>query len=52
MQYSHQNSNDIPYSDRKINPKVHREAQKTLNSQGNTEQTRAMLEVSQYLTSN
>jgi hypothetical protein len=35
---SHQNSNDIPHRDRKINPKVHMEALKTSNSQGNSEQ--------------
>jgi hypothetical protein len=33
----HQNSNDILHRDRKINPKVHMEAQMTLSSQGNTE---------------
>jgi hypothetical protein len=33
-------------------PKVHMEAQKTSNNQGNVEQKRAMLEVSQYPTSN
>jgi hypothetical protein len=32
------NSNDIHHRDGKINPKVHLEAQKTGNSQGNTEQ--------------
>jgi hypothetical protein len=37
MQFS-SNSNDIHHSDWKINPKGHVEAQKTLNSQGNTEQ--------------
>jgi hypothetical protein len=31
---------------------IHLEAQKTANSQGNTEQKRATLQVSQYLTSN
>jgi hypothetical protein len=31
---------------------IHLEIQKTVNSQGNTEQKRVMLEVSQYLTSN
>jgi hypothetical protein len=35
---SHQNSNDIIHRNRKINPKVYMEAQKTLNTQGNTEQ--------------
>jgi hypothetical protein len=38
--------------DRKIYPKVHLETQKTMNSQGNTEQKRATLEVSEYPTSN
>jgi hypothetical protein len=36
----------------KIYPKVHLETQETENNQGNTQQKRAMLEVSQYLTSN
>jgi hypothetical protein len=31
----HQNSNDIHHRNRKGNPKVHVEAQKTLNSQNN-----------------
>jgi hypothetical protein len=35
---SHQNPNDIHYSDRKIYPKVHLETQNTVNSQGDTEQ--------------
>jgi hypothetical protein len=48
----YQNSNGILHQDRKVNLKVHREAQKTLNNQSNPEQKRAMLEVSQYLTSN
>jgi hypothetical protein len=34
----HQNSNDIQHKDWKINPKVHLEAQKTVNSQENPEQ--------------
>jgi hypothetical protein len=34
---SHQNSNHIPHRDWETNPKVHMEAQKTINSQGNTE---------------
>jgi hypothetical protein len=37
---------------KKINLKVHIEAQKTVNSQGNIEQKRAALEASQYTTSN
>jgi hypothetical protein len=36
----------------KIYPKDHLETQETMNSQGNTQQKRAMLEVSQYPTSN
>jgi hypothetical protein len=35
---SYQNPNDIHHRDRKINPKFHVEAQKTANSQGNTEE--------------
>jgi hypothetical protein len=35
---SHQNLNDIHHRDWKISPKVHLETQKTMNSQGNTEQ--------------
>jgi hypothetical protein len=35
---SHQNPNDIHHRDLKINPKVYLEAQKTVTSQGNTEQ--------------
>jgi hypothetical protein len=31
----HQNSSDILHRDRKINPKIHTETQKTLNSQSN-----------------
>jgi hypothetical protein len=34
----HQNSNDIHHRDRKIYPKVHLETQKTMNSQGNSNQ--------------
>jgi hypothetical protein len=34
----HQNSNNIPHSGGKINPKVFTETQNTLNSQGNIEQ--------------
>jgi hypothetical protein len=49
---THQNFNNIFHSDRKINPKVHTKTQKTLNSQSRTQQKRAMLEVSQYLSSN
>jgi hypothetical protein len=49
---SYQNSNDMLHRDRKINSKVHLEAQNTLNSQSNLEQNRAKLEVLQYLTSN
>jgi hypothetical protein len=37
---SHQNPNDIHHRDWKINLKVHLEAQKTVNRQGNTEQKR------------
>jgi hypothetical protein len=33
----YQNSNDILHRNRKVNPKVHMEAQKTLNSQSNPE---------------
>jgi hypothetical protein len=36
----------------KIQPKVHLEIQKTMNSQSNTQQRRGMLGVSQYTTSN
>jgi hypothetical protein len=43
---SHQNSYDITTQKLKNQPKVHLEAQKTMNTQGNTEQKRAMLEVS------
>jgi hypothetical protein len=39
------------FTEIEINPKVHLEAQNTLNSQSNPEQKTAMLEVSQYLTS-
>jgi hypothetical protein len=42
----------MPHRDWKNNLKIHMEAQKTSNRQGNTEQKRAMLKVSQYLTSN
>jgi hypothetical protein len=35
---SYKNSNDILHRDRKINPKIHMEIQKTLNSQSNSEQ--------------
>jgi hypothetical protein len=35
---SHQNSNDIYHRGGKIYPKVHLEAEKTTNSQGNTDQ--------------
>jgi hypothetical protein len=39
VQYNpHENSSDILHRDRKVNPKVHMEAQKILNSQGNSEQ--------------
>jgi hypothetical protein len=48
----HQNPKDVLHRDRKINPKVHLEAEKTSNSQCNPEQKRATLELSQYLTSN
>jgi signal recognition particle subunit SEC65 len=48
----HQNSKDILQKSRKMNPKVHMEAQKTLKNQSNPEQKRTMLEVSQYLPSN
>jgi hypothetical protein len=34
----YQNSNDIHHQNRKVSPKVHVEAQKTLNSQSNPEQ--------------
>jgi hypothetical protein len=34
----HQNFNDIHHREWKINPNVHMEAQKTINSQGNNEQ--------------
>jgi hypothetical protein len=37
---------------KKTIPKVHMEIQKALNSQGNIGQKRAMLEASQFLTSN
>jgi hypothetical protein len=37
---------------KQISSKVHMEAQKTLNSQSNPKQKRAILQVSQYLTSN
>jgi hypothetical protein len=33
----YQNSNDILHRDREINPKIHMERQKTLNSQSNFE---------------
>jgi hypothetical protein len=33
----HQNSNDILYRDRKINPEVHMEAQKSLDGRSNPE---------------
>jgi hypothetical protein len=49
---SSQNYNNILHRDRKINPKVPMEAPKTSNSQSSPEQKRAMLAVSQYLTSN
>jgi hypothetical protein len=42
---THQNSNDIHYRDWKMNPIVHLESEKTVNSQG-------YREISQYLTSN
>jgi hypothetical protein len=48
----HQNCNNIHHRDRKVNPKVHMKTQMTSNNQSNPEQKRAMLEVSQYLTSN
>jgi hypothetical protein len=49
----HQNSNDIHHRDRKINPKVHFEPQKTYQiAKVILNKERAMLEVSQYLTSN
>jgi hypothetical protein len=35
---SHQNTNEIHHRDWKINPKVHLEAQKATNSQGNAKQ--------------
>jgi hypothetical protein len=35
---AHQNPNDIHHRDLKTYPKVHLETQKTMNSQGNTEQ--------------
>jgi hypothetical protein len=35
---SHQNSNDTLHRNREIDPKVHMEAQKTLNNQSNPEQ--------------
>jgi hypothetical protein len=41
---SHQNPNDIHHRDWEINPKIHLETQKTMNSQGNTEQ-KVMLEI-------
>jgi hypothetical protein len=34
----HKNSNDILHKDRKINPKIHMKAPKTMNGHGNTEQ--------------
>jgi hypothetical protein len=40
---TYQNSRDILHRSRKLNPKVHMEAQTTLNSQSNPEQKRAML---------
>jgi hypothetical protein len=48
----YQNFNDILHQDIKINPKVHMEAQKTLNSHSYSGVTRALLEVPRYLTSN
>jgi hypothetical protein len=48
---SHQNPNDIHHRDWKIYPKVHLGTQKTMNRQGNTEQKRAMLDISQHLSS-
>jgi hypothetical protein len=45
-------SNDIHHRDWKIYPKVHLVTQKTSNNQGNNEQKKKMLKVSQYLTSN
>jgi hypothetical protein len=51
IQYNfHQNSNDIPQSTRKIYPKIHIEAQNTLNSQKIQNKT-AMLAVPQDLIS-
>jgi hypothetical protein len=34
----HQNCNQILHRDRKVNPKIHMEAQKTLNSHSNPEE--------------
>jgi hypothetical protein len=48
----HQYSNDTHHRKRKNNLKIHLETQKTLNSQSKLKQKEAMLEVSQYLTSN
>jgi hypothetical protein len=47
----YQDSNDILHRDRKINPQVHVETQKALNSKSNPEQKRSMLEVLQQLMS-
>jgi hypothetical protein len=44
----HQNSNDFIHRNRKLNPKMHMEAQKIPNSQRNTDHN----EVLQYLSSN
>jgi hypothetical protein len=49
---SHQNPNVFHHRDGKIYPKIHLETQETTNNQANTQQKRAMLEVSQYPTSN
>jgi hypothetical protein len=41
-----QNSNNILHGDRKVNPNIHMEAQKTLNSQRNPEQKEQCCELS------
>jgi hypothetical protein len=48
----HQNSNEILHRYSNINPKIHIEVQKILNSQSDSEKKRTMQEVSQHLISN
>jgi hypothetical protein len=48
---SHQNSNSITHWDRKVNPKVHMEAQNASNCHSNPEQKRTTLDISLHVIS-